>query len=40
MFADLSVLQGCLQVESWIRLAELPSGQGILSFQKSIAGLF
>lgn len=38
--ADLSVLLGCLQAESWISWAELPSGQQILCAFPSLLQVF
>lgn len=40
VFADLSVLLGCLQVESWIRWTELPSGQEVLRVSTILLQVF
>lgn len=40
VFADLSVSLGCLQVESCIRLAGLPSGPEILRVFTSLLQVF
>lgn len=40
VFADLSVLLGCLQVGSWIRWTDLLSGQEVLRVFTSLLQVF